>query len=78
MRIVKLDATTKQDLLDNLLKRSPSNYGKYEQIVSDILERVKTEGDKAVFELTEQFDHATITEDTVLVTPEEIREAVPR
>ncbi len=75
MRIVKLDAGSKKDLLNNLLKRSPSSYGEYEKIVSDILERVKNEGDSAVFELTEKFDHAKITEENVLVTKEEIREA---
>ncbi|MCR5032397.1 MAG: histidinol dehydrogenase [Lachnospiraceae bacterium] len=75
MRIVKLDAGSKKDLLNNLLKRSPSSYGEYEKIVSDILERVKNEGDSAVFELTEKFDHAKITEENVQVTKEEIREA---
>ena len=68
MKIVKLDAGSKQDLLNNLLKRSPSSYGEYESIVSDILERVKKEGDVAVFELTEKFDHATLTPETVQVT----------
>ena len=33
MRIEKLDDSTKKNLLEDLLKRSPNNYGKYEQNV---------------------------------------------
>ncbi|MCR4587686.1 MAG: histidinol dehydrogenase [Lachnospiraceae bacterium] len=75
MRIVKLDANSRKDLLNTLLKRSPSNYGEYETIVQGILDRIKEEGDAALFEMTEKFDHATITAKTIQVTDEEIREA---
>ena len=33
MRIEKLDDSTKKNLLEDLLKRSPNSYGKYEQSV---------------------------------------------
>ncbi len=50
MRIKRLDKGTKENLLEELLKRSPNSYGQYEKSVAEILERVKTEKDKALFE----------------------------
>ena len=41
MRIEKLNENTKKDLLDDLLKRSPNNYGKFEASVQEILNAVK-------------------------------------
>ena len=75
MRIQHLDPGTKQNLLEDLLQRSPSSYGQYEQSVAEILEHVKTEKDKALFAYTEQFDHAHIDASNVQVTEEEIQEA---
>ena len=43
-------------------------------VVSEIIEKVKREGDKALFELTERFDGAKL--DSLLVSREEIEEAV--
>ena len=75
MRIQRLDQNTKANLLEDLLKRSPNNYGQYEKGVAEILARVKEEGDQAVFDFTRRFDHAEITEETIRVTIEEIEEA---
>lgn len=75
MRIERLDEQTKKNLLEDLLKRSPNSYGKYEASVQDILNHVKEEGDKAVFAYTEKFDGAIVTADTIQVTEEEIQEA---
>ncbi|MDO4452980.1 MAG: histidinol dehydrogenase [Eubacteriales bacterium] len=75
MRIVKLTEETRKDLLDHLLKRSPNNYGKFEASVQKIIEDVKVKKDEAVFEYTKKFDGVEITENTVLVTEEEIAEA---
>jgi histidinol dehydrogenase len=75
MRIVKLTAQTKQNILEKLLKRSPSSYGQYEATVNEILDNVKTNGDKAVFDYTEKFDKAHIDASNVVVTEEEIKEA---
>ena len=75
MRIVKLNEESKKNILEDLLKRSPNNYGQYEAIVSDILNQVREKKDQAIFEYTKQFDHAEITKDTILVTEEEIKEA---
>ncbi len=75
MRIQRLDAKTRKNLLEDLLKRSPNNYGKYEKSVAEILDRVKQEGDQALFEYTARFDHAQISAATIRVTEDEIREA---
>ena len=75
MRIQRLDQNTKANLLEDLLKRSPNNYGQYEKGVAEILARVKEEGEQAVFDFTRRFDHAEITEETIRVTKEEIEEA---
>lgn len=75
MRIQHLNSGTKENLLEDLLKRSPSSYGEYEQSVADILEHVKKEKDQALFAYTEQFDHAHIDASNIQVTDEEIQEA---
>ena len=75
MRIQHLDQSSRSDLLENLLKRSPNQYGDYESAVEEILENVKKDGDQAVFAYTEKFDHAKICEENVKVTKEEIEEA---
>lgn len=75
MRIQKLTEETKQNLLQDLLKRSPDSYGEYEERVAAILKQVKEKGDEALFAYTEQFDHAHFTKETVRVSEEEIAEA---
>lgn len=72
MRIVKLTSDTKTDLLNNLLKRSPNNYGQYETIVAEIISNVREKRDKAVFEYTKKFDKCEINASSIRVTREEI------
>ena len=72
MRIVKLTSETKKDLLNNLLKRSPSNYGDYADTVQGIVDDVRDNGDDALFAYTKKFDKADITASTIKVTQEEI------
>lgn len=75
MRIQKLDSRSKKNLLEDLLKRSPNQYGQYEEGVAKILSRIKEEGDNALFAYTEEFDHAKIDKNNIRGTEEEIREA---
>ena len=75
MRKVTLTKESTRDILENLLKRSPNNYGKFESAVAEILENVKSEGDEALFAYTKQFDKVEINKDTIRVTEEEIKEA---
>ena len=78
MRIVALTEETKKNLLQDLLKRSPSSYGQYEGIVNDIIANVREKKDNAVFDYTKQFDHCDINADNIVVTKEEIQEAYTR
>lgn len=75
MRKVKLTKESTKDILETLLKRSPNNYGKYEDAVANILAKVKAEGDTALFAFTREFDKVEVTKDMIRVTPEEIEEA---
>ena len=75
MRIQKLNSDTKKNLLEDLLKRSPNNYGQYEASVKEILDKVKEEKDAAVFAYTAKFDGAELTADTIEVTDAEIVKA---
>ena len=75
MRIQKLNKDTRQNLLEDLLKRSPNSYGQYEASVQAILQQVKEDGDAAVFALTEKFDGAKLSASDILVTEAEIEEA---
>lgn len=75
MRKIKLTKDAVDGLLDNLLKRSPNNYGQYTETVDKIVEGVKSGGDKALFAYTKQFDGADITKDNFIVSKEEIEEA---
>ena len=74
MRTVALTKESTKDILENLLKRSPNNYGKFEAAVDEILNKVKTEGDAALFAYTKEFDKTEISADTIKVTEEEIKE----
>ena len=75
MRIQKLNSDTKKNLLEDLLKRSPNNYGQYDASVKEILDKVKEETDAAVFAYTAKFDGAELTADTIEVTEAELEEA---
>ncbi|MDO5539104.1 MAG: histidinol dehydrogenase [Eubacteriales bacterium] len=75
MRIVSLTEESKQNLLENLLKRSPHNYGEFEERVAAIVEDVRNRRDEAVFEYTRKFDKAEITADNIKVTQDEVEAA---
>ena len=75
MRIERLDQNTKKNLLEDLLKRSPNSYGKYEESVREILDAVRERGDEALFGYTKKFDGADINAGNILVTESEIKEA---
>ncbi len=75
MRIVELTSQTREDILTNLLKRSPNSYPEQEKAVSEIVSSVREKGDAALFEYTRQFDKVEITSETIQVTDEEIEQA---
>lgn len=75
MRIVELTRQTRKNILNDLLKRSPNNYGQYEATVNDIIKNVRENGDKALFEYTLAFDKFPLSRENIKVTKEEIKEA---
>ena len=75
MRIVTLDENSKQNLLNDLLKRSPNHYGEFIDRVNDIINNVRSNGDAAIFDYTKRFDGADINASNIRVTKEEIEEA---
>ncbi len=72
MRIVKLTEDNKKDLLNKLLKRSTQSYPEYEKTVAEIIENIRSNGDKALFEYTLKFDKFELTKDNIRVTRDEI------
>ncbi len=75
MKVLKLTEETKNNILENLLKRSPNSYGEFEGRVNEIIEAVRAKRDEAVFDYTERFDGAKINVSNILVTEEEIQKA---
>ena len=75
MRILKLTKHSKQNILENLLERSPNNYTEYESSVNEIINNVRENRDKAIFDYTKKFDKADIDASNIRVTKEEIQEA---
>ena len=75
MRIVTLDENSKQNLLNDLLKRSPNHYDEFIDRVNDIISNVRKNKDAAIFDYTKRFDGADIDASNIRVTKEEIEEA---
>ena len=75
MRIIHLDEASRKNLLEDLLKRSPNQYGEYESRVAEIINEVKEKKDAAVFAFTKKFDGADIDASNIQVTEAEIEEA---
>ncbi|MCU6733955.1 histidinol dehydrogenase [Diplocloster agilis] len=75
MKVIQITEESRKNLQEQLLKRSPSSYGEFEEQVAQIIDEVKKKKDQALFSFTERFDHAVVTADTILVTKEEIEEA---
>lgn len=75
MRRMKIDQASMENILENLLKRSPNQYESYQDKVNEILNDVRKKGDEALFAYTKKFDHADICKENIRVTEEEIKEA---
>lgn len=75
MRIVNLDESSRKNILEQLLKRSPNQYEQYQDTVMDIVNRIRKEGDAALLELTARFDWEGISSANLQVSEEEIEEA---
>lgn len=75
MKIVKLTENERNNILENLLKRSPGQYVEYENKVREILDNIRERKDEALFAYTEKFDGVKINAGNIKVTKEEIEEA---
>ena len=75
MRTLKLTEETRNNLLEELLKRSPNQYGQYEAVVNEIIQAVREKRDEAVMEYTAKFDKWDCNSSNLRVTNEEIEEA---
>ncbi len=75
MKIVKLTENECNNILENLLKRSPGQYVEYENTVREILDNIRERKDEALFAYTEKFDGVKINAGNIKVTKEEIEEA---
>jgi histidinol dehydrogenase len=75
MRTLQLNNETKQELLGNLLNRNPGSYTQYENTVNEIIDNVRNNGDKALFDYTLKFDKCSLDSKSVVVTKEEIKKA---
>ncbi|WP_029232160.1 histidinol dehydrogenase [Butyrivibrio sp. VCB2006] len=75
MRTLELNDKNKQELLGNLLGRNPGSYTQYENTVNEIIDNVRTNGDKALFEYTFKFDKCELDASKVKVTRDEIEAA---
>ncbi|HAG68923.1 MAG TPA: histidinol dehydrogenase [Lachnospiraceae bacterium] len=76
MRIVRLTTETRKDILTGLLKRSPDQYGEYEQTVREIVKAIRENGDRALIEYTNRFDCERIKPSNIRVTEAETEAAV--
>ncbi|MCR5237941.1 MAG: histidinol dehydrogenase [Lachnospiraceae bacterium] len=74
MKTIRLNNETKKDLLEKLLKRSTNDYGDIEDRVAAIIDNVRNNGDKAIFEYAKQFDKCELDPSSFTVTEEEIEE----
>ncbi len=75
MRIVELSNETKNNILNDLLKRSPNHYSQYEAAVSEIIGGVRARGDQPLFEYTLKYDGFDLNAGNIQVTKQEIQEA---
>jgi len=75
MRIQRLNKASMKNLQEHLLKRSPSQYQEYEKIVSEILNNVRENGDKAILSYNEKYDGVKLNREKLLVSEKEKFEA---
>ncbi len=75
MKKIRLTEDSRNNILEQLLKRSPASYGEYESRVAQIVSDVRREKDQALFRYTEQLDGVRLTQETIRVTQEETEEA---
>ncbi|SKC84925.1 histidinol dehydrogenase [Maledivibacter halophilus] len=74
MEIIEINGVNYKGKADELLSRGENDFSKIDRIVYEILDNVKRNGDKALFEYTSKFDNVILKE--LRVSENEIDEAV--
>ena len=67
-----IKATDSQALASRVMNRSQLTNDAVTATVKEVIRRIRAEGDAALFEYTERFDHVKLNADTVRVSREEI------
>ncbi len=75
MKIAALTKTSQNELLELLKGRNPASYTGQQEAVDAIIRNVRENGDEAVLGYEQQFDHCTLTTETLKVTRQEIEDA---
>jgi len=75
IQFIDLRSKKDSDIFNKLASRSQIEYGDTQDRVSDIVNNVKKNGDKAVFEYTALFDNTELCPDNLMVSQVEIEEA---
>ena len=75
LNVVKTGDSGFKETFNEILKRGSADTRDAEKIVSEILVKVREEGDKALIEYTSRFDSLDLTRDTLKVTEKEIDHA---
>lgn len=75
IQFIDLRANKDSDIFEKLASRSQIEYGDIQDRVSDIVNNVKNNGDKAVLEYTGMFDKVQLCPDNIVVSHTEIEEA---
>lgn len=75
IQFIDLRANKDSDIFEKLASRSQIEYGDIQDRVSDIVNNVKKNGDKAVLEYTGMFDKVQLCPDNIVVSHTEIEEA---
>lgn len=75
MKIINLTKESKTHLLEDLLKRNPTNYVEYESVVASIISEIRLRGDEALFEYCAKFDGNQLDAQSIKVEKEEIQQA---
>ena len=75
MKITRLSGEAEENVLEQLIKRSPSQYPEQEKTVREIVENVRLNGDTALFQYEKQFDRIDLTKETIEVSEAELQAA---
>ncbi|MDT8316813.1 MAG: histidinol dehydrogenase [bacterium] len=75
IKIIKTSDSGFTSLFDEILARGSADTADAENVVSQIIAKVRSEGDAALIEYTARFDKLELTKDTLMVNKADIEEA---